>query len=259
MLDYYNLLGLAPTAPPERIRSAFRRLAKGAHPDAHPHLRGEEKEVLQRRFIQLAHAYETLSDPQRRAEYDRRLRSARAAGTVRGAAAAGRPSRPPPRGAASGPRPAGRTGGPPPQPEKDAELDELLGDVQDLLQRFGLDMRNQFADMVDQLLAWAVSVFVEVVQTLDGERARQGPQSGQGAQAHRPGPEDSQSHRARPEPSQAHPPGAEPPAEEALEAELAALKREVRSSRRRAAPEPPTTESVERELERIRKQTGKKS
>jgi hypothetical protein len=49
-----------------------------------------------------------------------------------------------------------------------------MQEVGDLLQRFGLDMRNQFADMLDKMLDWALAVFMEVVATLEGERA-EGP------------------------------------------------------------------------------------
>src|SRR3989304_6174676 len=72
MADYYNLLRVPPEAPPEAIRAAFRREAKACHPDAHPPAAPEARAALERRFILLAQAYDTLSDPARRRAYDRR-------------------------------------------------------------------------------------------------------------------------------------------------------------------------------------------
>jgi curved DNA-binding protein CbpA len=61
-IDYYELLGVRSTASPEEIRSAYRSLARTMHPDA-----GGTTGT----FHLLQQAYETLHDPDRRAEYDR--------------------------------------------------------------------------------------------------------------------------------------------------------------------------------------------
>jgi hypothetical protein len=60
-IDYYELLGVARDASPEEIRSAYRALAKAMHPDA-----GGTAGA----FRLLREAYETLADPDQRAEYD---------------------------------------------------------------------------------------------------------------------------------------------------------------------------------------------
>jgi len=68
--DYYVILGVNPSASPEQIQSAFRERAKAVHPDrnADP----QAKELFQR----LNEAYDILTDPQRRAEFDRQRAAA---------------------------------------------------------------------------------------------------------------------------------------------------------------------------------------
>lgn len=64
--DYYELLEVSRTATADEIKRAFRRLAFECHPDKHP-----DDPEAEARFKELAKAYETLSDPDRRARYDR--------------------------------------------------------------------------------------------------------------------------------------------------------------------------------------------
>ena len=68
--DFYQALEVPPDAGPEEIKAAFRRLSKKHHPDANPARAADE------RFKQVSEAYATLSDPDRRREYDRMRRSA---------------------------------------------------------------------------------------------------------------------------------------------------------------------------------------
>jgi len=64
--DYYEVLGVARDASREDIKRAFRRLARETHPDSNP---GDPQ--AEERFRSVAEAYEVLSDPGRRAAYDR--------------------------------------------------------------------------------------------------------------------------------------------------------------------------------------------
>ena len=66
--DLYGLLGLPKEAPQEDIRSAHRRLVREYHPDANP---GDDS--AEERFKEVQHAYEVLSDPRKRREYDEGL------------------------------------------------------------------------------------------------------------------------------------------------------------------------------------------
>ncbi len=64
--DYYDVLGVPRNATAEQIKKAYRALAKKHHPDRNPGDRSAEA-----RFKQVQEAYDVLSDPQKRALYDR--------------------------------------------------------------------------------------------------------------------------------------------------------------------------------------------
>ena len=66
----YALLGLERSASEGAVRAAYRRRALRLHPDRFPNATQAEREAATRRFQALAGAYETLSDPALRAEYD---------------------------------------------------------------------------------------------------------------------------------------------------------------------------------------------
>ena len=81
--DYYKALGVPADASEDTLRRAYRKLAKAHHPDAHP---GSEE-----RFKEISAAYDVLSDPARRKEYDevRRLGPMAGAGPFGPGAGAG--------------------------------------------------------------------------------------------------------------------------------------------------------------------------
>jgi len=63
---YYKVLGVSRGSTDDEIKKAFRRQAKAHHPDHNP----DDPEAEQR-FIEINEAYDVLSDPQKRAAYDR--------------------------------------------------------------------------------------------------------------------------------------------------------------------------------------------
>jgi molecular chaperone DnaJ len=63
--DLYALLGVARDADADTIKKTYRRLARKLHPDVNPDPETQEK------FKEISRAYEILSDPQKRAVYDR--------------------------------------------------------------------------------------------------------------------------------------------------------------------------------------------
>ncbi len=81
--DFYSVLGVAKSATAEEIKKAYRKLAMQLHPDKNP---GNKK--AEDKFKEVTEAYEVLSDPQKRKNYDS-FGSADFTGFGAGAGAAG--------------------------------------------------------------------------------------------------------------------------------------------------------------------------
>jgi curved DNA-binding protein len=62
--DYYKILGVEPTADDKALKTAYRKLARKYHPDVSKEKGAEDK------FKEANEAYEVLSSPEKRAEYD---------------------------------------------------------------------------------------------------------------------------------------------------------------------------------------------
>ncbi|XP_072179568.1 dnaJ homolog subfamily B member 6-B-like isoform X1 [Diadema setosum] len=67
MPDFYRVLNVAKTASPDDIKKAYRRLALKWHPDKNPNNKFE----AEKKFKEIAEAYEILSDEKKREVYDR--------------------------------------------------------------------------------------------------------------------------------------------------------------------------------------------
>jgi molecular chaperone DnaJ len=64
--DYYEVLGVGRDADEQGLKGAYRKMALQHHPDRNP-----DNQAAEERFKEAAEAYSVLSDPQKRAAYDR--------------------------------------------------------------------------------------------------------------------------------------------------------------------------------------------
>ncbi len=71
MKNYYKILCVGQTATDDEIKRSYRVLAKKYHPDIHP-----DDKTAADKFADVSEAYDTLSDPKKRAEYDKKLKEA---------------------------------------------------------------------------------------------------------------------------------------------------------------------------------------
>jgi hypothetical protein len=108
---HYEVLGVTRSASADQIRRAHRQLAQLLHPDRLGQAGAAERTLAERRMREVNAAWTVLSDPGRRADYDRSLRPPARATTE--------PDRAP------GSRPAPSSGRPEDGDDPDAELERL--------------------------------------------------------------------------------------------------------------------------------------
>ena len=159
MVDYYQILKISPQSSFDEVRKAFRREAKRCHPDLYHNINPEEKQKLQKQFIMLTKAYETLSDPAKRRSFDLQYQRYSTKKQFQ-----------------EKPRSSNRTSSsayrqPSSEPfteTTDDSLEDLLDDVEQLLGKFGL----QFKDPLELLVNWASKVFQDFVTAWKEEDAQ---------------------------------------------------------------------------------------
>ena len=66
--DYYKILGIDKSASEQQIKKAYRKLALVHHPDKQPD--PEKKSSAEKKFKEVADAYEVLMDPEKKARFD---------------------------------------------------------------------------------------------------------------------------------------------------------------------------------------------
>jgi molecular chaperone DnaJ len=151
--DFYEVLGVPDSAAPGDIKKAFRRLAKRYHPDAN-----RDDPSAEGRFKEANEAYEVLSDPQKRAQYDQ-MKKYGAFGGYPGAGGYGGPF---PGGYPGGGHPGGYPGGFP-----GGGFPGGAGDASDPFGGGGFSFGGGLADIFEQLFGGAAG------------RARRGPAGGE--------------------------------------------------------------------------------
>jgi len=68
--NYYDLLGVQKGASEQEIKAAYRKAVMKYHPDRYATKPEAERKQAEETFKEINHAYDVLSDPQKKANYD---------------------------------------------------------------------------------------------------------------------------------------------------------------------------------------------
>ena len=159
MKNYYKLFEVPNDADISTLRSAFRKKAKSCHPDLFQHVSSEERKNLQKKFVRLTQAYETLSDPKKRKLFDLHLRKSSVKAGQQNVkeyrSASNSSSR---RNNFKQNSAFSRRNYKSTSEEPEDTLEDLIRDIEEVLGQFGLN----FKDPLEMLVEWARDVFQEL-------------------------------------------------------------------------------------------------
>ena len=159
MENYYKLFEVPNDADISTLRSAFRKKAKSYHPDLFQHVSPEERKNLQKKFVRLSQAYETLSDPKKRQLFDMRLRKsgmkARQQNDKEYRTTSSTSSR---RDNFKQNSAFSQSNYKSTSEESEDTLEDLIRDVEEVLGQFGLN----FKDPLEMLVDWSREVYQEL-------------------------------------------------------------------------------------------------
>ena len=159
MENYYKLSEVSNDADISTLRSAFRKKAKSCHPDLFQHVSPEERKNLQKKFVRLSQAYETLSDPKKRQLFDLRLRKSSVKAGQQNVkeyrSTSNSSSR---RNNFKQNSAFSRSNYKSTFYESEDTLEDLIRDVEEVLGQFGLN----FKDPLEMLVDWAREVYQEL-------------------------------------------------------------------------------------------------
>ena len=159
MENYYKLFEVPNDADISKLRSAFRKKAKSCHPDLFQHVSPEERKNLQKKFVRLSQAYETLSDPKKRQLFDLRLRKSSVKAGQQNVKEYGSTSNSSSRRDNFKQNSAfSRSNYKSTSEESGDTLEDLIRDVEEVLGQFGLN----FKDPLEMLVDWAREVYQEL-------------------------------------------------------------------------------------------------
>ena len=159
MENYYKLFEVPNDADISTLRSAFRKKSKLCHPDLFQHVSREERKNLQKKFVRLSQAYETLADPKKRQHFDLLLRrssvKARQKNFKEYRSTSNSSSH---RNNFRQNSAFSRSNYKSTSDESEDTLDDLIRDVEVVLRQFGL----KFKDPLEMLVDWAREVYQEL-------------------------------------------------------------------------------------------------